>query len=315
MATLGYRWVPMSAVDLYCGAGGWSEGLRQAGIKVVLGVDIWKTAIESYTRNGFNGYLGDCLSIIPDAKVDVIVGSPECKQYSTANPYVREVDTTQVRRFFQIVKQRKPRFWVMENVIPALKHIRDLIPRPYVVQKIDCADYGVPQHRRRLFVSNFRFTLNKQEHVPLKSVLPSVKSFWNKHFDDKNGPAFYPSDRPATTLIAMNAQAMMVSESCQLAEPAYYQKENVKRWMVQHPRLHPDKPSNTITAHAGRDRRNLIHPEEWRTLTPEECALIQGFPPNYIFVGAKTTKFIQIGNAVPPPIAKQIGEVMLTKLR
>ena len=305
----------MSAIDLYCGAGGWSEGLRQAGLKVLLGVDIWKTAIESYNRNGFNGYLGDCLGIIPDVKPNVMVGSPECKQYSTANPYVKEVDTTQVRRFFQLVKERKPRFWVMENVIPALKHIKHLLPRPVVVQKIDCADYGVPQHRRWLFVSNFRFTLKKREPIPLKDVLPSVKTFWNRHFDNKNGPAFYPSSRPATTLIAMNAQAMMVSESVEIAEPAYYQKENVQRWMVHHPRLRMDRPSNTITAHAGRDRRNLIHPEEWRILTPEECALIQGFPLGYVFVGAYTTKFKQIGNAVPPPIARQIGEDILERLR
>jgi len=72
-----------------------------------------------------------------------------------------------------------------------------------------------------------------------------------------------------------------------------------------------DKPANTILSHLERDGLRFIHPDQPRTFTPYEAALIQSFPPDYHFEGSTGSQYRQIGNAVPPLLAKSIGECIL----
>lgn len=75
-----------------------------------------------------------------------------------------------------------------------------------------------------------------------------------------------------------------------------------------------DKPSNTILSHLEKDGLKFIHPEQPRTFTPLEVALIQSFPSNCCFSGGRNAQYRQIGNAVPPLLAQRIGESILRKL-
>lgn len=75
-----------------------------------------------------------------------------------------------------------------------------------------------------------------------------------------------------------------------------------------------DRVSNTILAHMQKDGLKFIHPDQPRTYTPYEAAMIQAFPANYEFFGGKNAQFRQIGNAVPPLLAKRIAEAVLKSL-
>jgi len=75
-------------------------------------------------------------------------------------------------------------------------------------------------------------------------------------------------------------------------------------------RLDENKPSRTITAHLRMDCLSHIHPTQTRTITPREAARIQSFPDDYFFLGPYLKTYMQIGNAVPPLMAKHIAKVI-----
>jgi len=152
----------MNILDLFCGCGGFSLGFKQAGFKVKYGIDNWEGCKETFEYNHPNTkfILEDIRELKPRKfrKVDIIIGSPPCQEFSNANnnPNI-DKGMELIHIFFEWVKKIKPKYWIMENV-PNIKKwlkwriINFKIPK---IKVFNCADFGVPQIRKRCFSGEY----------------------------------------------------------------------------------------------------------------------------------------------------------------
>ncbi len=161
-----------TVVDLFCGAGGFSEGFRRAGFEVVLAVDREPRMLAAYRANhpGTEVWERDVLTMdpeeLPDA--DVIIGSPPCQPFSTAN-HRKDPGRGMVLVDWMLgaVRAKGPRFWIIENVPPAAKYLPGWIP---VVKILNAADYGVPQTRRRCFAGDYPVPAPTHARLPHRTL-------------------------------------------------------------------------------------------------------------------------------------------------
>lgn len=158
----------MRAVELFCGAGGMSLGLKQVGFDIVAAFDAWPVAAANYNRNLGGNHarvadLGDLLGIIPELIAlapDMIAGGPPCQDYSSAGRREEADNAKLTLAFAVLVATVRPQWFLMENVINAAKsatwaQARGILKAAgygLTESKIDASRYGVPQSRRRLFV-------------------------------------------------------------------------------------------------------------------------------------------------------------------
>lgn len=170
----------MRVIDLFCGAGLFSEGFRRAGFEVVLGVDIEPKMLSTFRRNHpeTEVWEQDVLTIepseLPDA--DVIIGSPPCQQFSYANKNRNpEKGMVFVNWMLDAVRVKKPKFWITENVPPMLKYLPRWIP---IRRVLNVADYGVPQTRRRCFAGSYPVPLPTHARVTSSTLTGAELRPW-----------------------------------------------------------------------------------------------------------------------------------------
>lgn len=311
------------ALDLFCGAGGSSWGAREAGVAIVAAFDLWPLAGEAHKVNFpesefINSRLED-LNVVDlqqkFGKIDLILASPECTNHSPAKgnkPRCEESKNTafQVLRF---AKTFKPRWIVIENVVsmrrwsryPEFKTALETLGYKLREQVLNAADFGVPQSRRRLFL------LADRKKQPAKIVWR--KRVVNKVADivDLNGayrwtPLRAPKRATATLQRADRGIAAMGANKSFLL--VYYGSDGAGGWQ----RL--NRPLRTITTV---DRFALVKPDEqsghvMRMLQVPELQAAMGMPPKMkLEAGSRRDRIKMIGNAVCPPVMKQVVQNLI----
>ncbi len=311
-----------NVIDLFCGAGGMSAGFRTAGFRILLGIDINQSYLNTFAVNHPNAYslradIRDVKGVtirklLGGKKIHIVIGGPPCQGFSMARKRnLKDPRNNLPLEFLRIVKETRPEWFVCENVVGILSAkladgtlVRDkfiaLVRRigyrtEYKI--LNAANFGVPQARRRVVFIGTR--LNRQIKFPKcngnKTIISPKIIFRRQQVDKKY---FFSSK-----LIKGFKRR---------------EKENVKRglgfrWQF----LKIGMPSYTIPARYWKDGANaLIRYQDGaiRRLTEAECARIQGFSANYIFFGNKREIYEGIGNAVPPPLAKAVARSLYAKI-
>jgi DNA (cytosine-5)-methyltransferase 1 len=310
-----------------------------AGFQILLGIDILKPCIETFSKNHTNSQAicddirqistKTILKTIENSSVDVIIGGPPCQGFSMAGERdPNDPRNSLFREFVRIVGDIKPSWFVMENVTGLLisktaagdevsRIIMEEFTRVgYKVEKkiLMSADYGVPQKRKRVIFIGTKTGLPVEYPQPTHAEEPYV-TVQGKQID-----RWVPVSE---VLLAEDAVDKRYFHTQRMIDGFVQRKKkhlangNGFGWQI----LKLDKPSYTISARYwkdGGDALVMYSPTKVRMLTELECARIQSFPDSYVFMGGKKSSYQQIGNAVPPllgkAIASQIKKALLPQL-
>lgn len=311
----------MRAIDLYAGIGGWSLGLRLAGIDVVASYEWWQPAIDTHNGN-HGGHLKPVdirklkLADLPQ-DIDIVVGSPPCTEFSYANRGGSgdlAEGLKDLVSFFEVVDHLKPSFWALENVPRVAEVIRrGMEARGHVlyrfrhlkaqVEIFDFSDYGAPQARKRCIATNIpiedlKAYKDKAGHRTLGDVVNGLTGT-GRVVDPVWGVTL-----PACDLTEMEAEASLNAEELRMNREAK-EYHPVYNNMAFPDRL--EERARTVTATCTRVSRESIviaDPRDrtaYRRLSVRERASLQGFPITYqFFAKSFAEKAKMIGNAIPP---------------
>lgn len=287
----------MKVIDLFCGAGGSTLGFKMAGFDVILGVDIDPIALSSYNLNHpeIETWQMDILDLSADKlpEADVVIGSTPCTEFSLAKR-VRTYDMTLTNHFLQIVQEHKPKYWILENV----PSIAWYLPFGTPYNLLCAANYGVPQQRLRCIAGEYPYPLPTHAKHPQRTLDDRELLPWVKF-----GTIVYPG---GAKIVSKDGIAGAIRRANQLGRK--------KCSFALHVLDEEDVPF-TLTAtefHGLRAPSTIIWDQgKLRRLSWLECVRCQSFPDDYIFKGTLDQRYHQLGDAVPPLLARAIAEAIL----
>jgi len=336
----------MNAIDFFCGGGGMTKGLIEAGINVVFGLDSNPLCQETYENNNGIPYINRDVSqvtteelleefpILLDNDELLMVGCAPCQPFSVLNPNNpnehRSVNL--LNEFGRIVQGVHPAHIMVENV-PGLKgrgedvlqEFLDMLNAEgyeYDYRVINAKNYGVPQNRRRfvliasrLFEPHIPPATHGDELLPYVTVYDAIHEYpaLRAGQSDENVPNHRAAGLSEINL--QRLQATPVNGGSRTDWPA-------ELWLNCHENFtgHTDvygrmmwgnvAPTLTVKCFSISNGR-FAHPEQNRAISLREAAALQTFPDDYIFHGNLQEIGKQIGNAVPVLLAQRIAEYIL----
>ena len=341
----------VAVIDLFCGAGGLSFGLVSAGVDVVAGFDIDADCRYPFESNIAGAVFlerdvrtlsaDDLDDLWPKGAIRVLAGCAPCQPFS---PYRRgttrfgDEKWSLLREFTRLVRETRPEFVTTENVPPLastsvfrefVKALKDL---GYSIDSGNrsCLDYGLPQSRRRLVLVASLLGEVAIPDGPLAGHPPSTVGDAIRVLPpiaaggaDQDDPLHCSRNLEPINLRRIQASTpggTWLDWPEELRSPCHRRSSGASFKNV-YARMEWDKPSPTLTTHFHNFGTGRFgHPEQDRAISVREAAMLQGFPRDYLFVepGEKvrfTTLGRLIGNAVPPPLGRAIGEAMVNQAK
>ncbi len=329
----------IEAIDLFCGAGGLTRGLIDAGIKVKAGIDLDKACRFPYEANNAAKFIEADVGEITGAllkkwyaptAVKVLAGCAPCQPFSTLAKDPNRSSGSRwklLEEFARLVEEVQPDVVTMENVPRVRNHApyktfeAALKRNGYHVAAgvLRCASFGVPQERRRFVLLASRLGPISLP-APLKQEMTVQEAIG--HLPPVAAGDITSKDllHRARGLSPVNLQRIQASVPGGTWEdwPAHlrapcHRTESGQSFKSVYARMRWDRPAPTITTQCHNFGTGRFgHPEQDRAITLREAAILQSFPSDYRFVQGEDDFFFSviarlIGNAVPPLLGKAVG--------
>ena len=338
-----------TCIDSFCGAGGLGLGLKQAGYNILLSFDIDQICIDTINANKkYFGHPAESADIsdmlngellkkcnLERGELFLLAGGPPCQGFSIQRRG-SDIDKRNelVLKYGKLIEELYPMYFVMENVTGIAgkrgktilqQLIEDVEKIGYTVhiKLLDAQDYGVPQRRKRYFIVGERKDLGEHYEYPhpldyrrtVREVigdLPSPPDDGTDHPDislhrrDRLSPLNLKRMKSLKEGQGRDDLPMELRADCHKIDSSVIGFRNVYGRMIW------DDVAPTITARFDSFTRGQFgHPVQNRSISLREGALLQCFPMDFVFTGNKVDIARQIGNAVPPLLAKQIGKSII----
>lgn len=309
-----------TSADLFCGAGGMAKGFEMAGFNQVCGLDWFKEAGMTYRENFSHPliegditqreikdkFINTVKEKLNGKNLTVLSGGFPCQGFSmSGNRIVEDKRNSLYKDMLEIIDELQPEFIVAENVKGLRSMLKgkvedkikaDIRKLGYVVNVtvLNSADYYVPQKRERvIFIAN---RIGKKNYHPAP-LLESDSYITTK---EAIGDLVKMKDNPKFNHVRTNHNDDMKERLAKVPEGKSLYDKYSDSWK----KCPWNEASCTIKENHGGVN---IHPIEPRVITVREMARLQSFPDNFIFKGTKSKQMVQIGNAVPPLLAKAIA--------
>lgn len=340
----------LRGIESFCGAGGMSLGLRKAGIDVRLAFDYNPQAVETYRRNiaehcrvldarQVTGKQLLEMANLGGAGVDVVSGGPPCQGFSKQKRgahLLADHRNSLVLDYARIVNETHTRAFIFENVEifgqkrggDLIDEIRETLSDYQIYTYFVCSsDFGLAQKRGRFLMIGIKKT--EPAIIPVLEIADRVRTIRDAIGNLPSPPADYTEHPLIPNHIKCRITKLNEERFAHVPQGGgwqdipielrlpCHQTTDVKHggWPDVYGRLEWDAQCPTITA--GFDsftRGRYGHPSENRSITLREGARLQGFPDNHRFYGNRDDVRLQIGNAVPPPVAQAAGEAVIRVL-
>lgn len=325
----------LTAIDLFSGCGGLSEGLSQAGFTVIAGAEIRPEAREAYQMNHSGHVFEDVRNVTLEAirafhalepgELDLLAACPPCQGFSTlrTNNRLKPADDDRNKLIFQVsrlAEELLPKAILVENV-PGLLHnwrIKDFqgklrkLGYRFAKGVLNAAEFGVPQRRRRMIFMAIRGNVTPTIPEPTTPVPITVKKAL-AHVPEITGEVAKALHQMRQTLSPKVLERVRGiskdggSRKDLKKELQLICHQNSDGFKDVYGRLSWDKVASTITRYSHNPSKGrYLHPEEDRGLSLYESMLLQGFPATYKLPtdGGMLKTSSLIGEAFPPPFAK-----------
>lgn len=341
----------IASVDLFCGVGGLTHGLKKAGINVRAGIDLDTSCKYAYEKNNKAKFIGEDISKITgydlekfwkEDEIKVLVGCAPCQPFSSHSNKIKDKESGDkwnlLNEFLRIVEETTPNVISMENVpnlsnkIIFVNFVTKLKELGYNVsyKNVYCPDYGIPQKRRRLVLLASKFgeislippTHKPEDYITVKEAISHLEKIENGEKSKSDKLHF------TTKLTDINLKRIKSSipngsweDWSDELKLECHKKQTGKSYKAVYGRMSWNEPSPTITTqfyNYGTGR--FGHPEQDRALTVREASILQSFPADYKFFEKEDDIILtkigtHIGNAVPVELGYVIGRSIIKHLK